>query len=80
MKNISYTNARAHLAHTMQQVCEDHDPVIITRSRSESIVMLSLSDFEAMQETYYLMKSPANAARLAEAIDEIEAMIERDTD
>jgi antitoxin YefM len=80
MRNISYTSARAHLAHTMQQVCEDHAPVIVTRSRSESVVVISLSDFEAMQETYYLMKSPANAVRLAEAIDEIEAMIERDTE
>jgi antitoxin YefM len=78
MRNISYTNARANLASTMQKVCEDHAPIIVTRASSEPIVMVSLSNFEAMQETCYLMKSPVNAARLADAINEIEAMIEKD--
>ncbi|MFU8797471.1 MAG: type II toxin-antitoxin system Phd/YefM family antitoxin [Gammaproteobacteria bacterium] len=80
MKSISYTNARAHLAHTMQQVCDDHTPIMVTRSRAEPVVVISLSDFEALQETCYLTKSPANATRLAEAIDEIETIIARDTD
>ncbi len=75
MLTISYTRARSNLAKTMQQVCVDHSPVVITRAQSEPVVMVSLSDFEAMQETNYLLKSPANAARLNEAIDEIEAMI-----
>jgi antitoxin YefM len=78
MRSISYTNVRAHLAHTMQQVCEDHAPIMVTRARAESVVVISLSDFEAIQETCYLTKSPKNAARLAESIDEIEAMINRD--
>ncbi|HEX4044240.1 MAG TPA: type II toxin-antitoxin system prevent-host-death family antitoxin [Gammaproteobacteria bacterium] len=78
MNSISYTAARSHLAKTMQQVCDDHAPVVITRSKSEPVVMISLSDFESMQETNYLMKSPQNAARLLEAMDEIEAMIETD--
>ncbi len=78
MATITYTTARAHLAKTMQRVCEDHVPITITRSHSEPVVMISLSDFETLQETHYLLKSPANAARLAEAIDEIETMIEKD--
>ncbi|MCE3238462.1 MAG: yefM [Gammaproteobacteria bacterium] len=78
MTTITYTSARAHLAKTMQRVCEDHVPIIITRSTAEPVVMLSLSDFEALQETHYLLKSPANAARLAEGIDEIEKMIADD--
>ena len=78
MTTISYTSARSHLAKTMQKVCDDHAPVIITRSKAEPVVMISLSDFEAIQETNYLMKSPANASRLIEAIDEIEAMIAND--
>jgi antitoxin YefM len=78
MDTISYTAARAHLAQTMQQICEDHTPMIITRSGSEPVVMMSLSDFKEIQETHYLMKNPANASRLAKAIDEIEAMIARD--
>jgi antitoxin YefM len=75
MLTISYTSARSSLAKTMEHVCEDHAPVVITRAKSEPVVMISLSDFESMQETYYLMKSAANAARLNESIDEIEAMI-----
>lgn len=78
MATVSYTSARSHLAKTMQKVCEDHTPIIITRAKAEPVVMMSLSDYEAMQETNYLMKSPANAARLAEAIDEIEKMIAKD--
>jgi len=78
MATISYSSARANLAKTMHKVCEDHTPIIITRSNAEPVVMISLSDYEAMQETNYLMSSPANAARLIEAIDEIETMIEKD--
>lgn len=76
MPTITYTSARANLAKTMHKVCEDHTPYIITRSNAEPVVMISLSDFEAMQETNYLMSNPANASRLAEAIDEIEKLIE----
>lgn len=78
MSTITYTTVRAHLAKTMQKVCEDHVPIIITRANSEPVVMMSLSDFEALKETNYLLKSPVNAARLAEAINEIEALIEKD--
>jgi antitoxin YefM len=75
MNTITYTSARSHLAKTMQKVCEDHTPVIITRAQSEPVVMISLTDYESLQETNYLMKSPANALRLVEAMDEIEEMI-----
>ena len=77
MKPVSYTAARSHLAETMNKVCEDHAPIMITRSKAEPVIMMSLSDYEAMQETNYLLKSPENAARLAEAINEIEKMIAR---
>lgn len=80
MATISYTSVRANLAKTMQKVCEDHTPYIITRSNAEPVVMISLADFEALQETHYLMRSPANAARIAESIDEIEKMISEDKD
>ncbi|HEX5485063.1 MAG TPA: type II toxin-antitoxin system Phd/YefM family antitoxin, partial [Limnobacter sp.] len=47
MDAISYTAARTNLAKTMEQVCEDHAPVIITRNKSQSVVMISLEDYEA---------------------------------
>jgi len=78
MATISYTSVRSHLAETMQQVCDDHSPIIITRAKAESVVMISLSDFESIQETYYLMRSPKNASRLTDAIQEIETLIAKD--
>jgi len=75
MKTISYTTIRANLAKTMQKVCEDHSPYIITRGETEPVVMISLSDFESLQETQYLLQNPKNAARLADSIAEIENMI-----
>ncbi len=71
MKAISYTSARSNLAKTMHQVCTDHDPVIITRKGNEAVVMLSLEDYESINETAYLLQSPKNARRLIEAIDEL---------
>ncbi len=56
----------------MDRVCADHTPVIITRNRDQSVVMLSLEDFESLEETAYLMRSPANAKRLLEAIHALE--------
>ena len=77
MNTVSYTSVRADLAKTMQKVCEDHTPVVITRAKAEPVVMISLSDFEELQETNYLMKSPANAKRLLDALDEIENLINK---
>ncbi len=72
MKAISYTAARENLADTMNSVCDDHDPVIITRKRNQAVVMLSLEDYESLSETAYLFRSPVNAKRLNDAIDSLE--------
>lgn len=73
MNAISYTAARENLASTMDQVCSDHTPVIITRNRDQAVVMLSLEDYESLEETAYLIRSPANAKRLLEAIHALES-------
>ena len=71
MTAITYTAARETLASTMDRVCIDHDPVIITRNRDQAVVMMSLEDYESLQETAYLLRSPANARRLMESIAEL---------
>ena len=72
MDAISYTAARENLASTMDKVCSEHAPVVITRKRDQSVVMLSLEDYSSLEETAYLLRSPANAKRLLEAIHSLE--------
>src|SRR5262245_49449897 len=73
MDAITYTHARSHLAETMEKVCDDHAPVIITRKNERSVVMISLEDYQALEETAYLLRSPKNARRLLESIAALEA-------
>ena len=71
MDTITYSAARANLARTMDRVCEEHEPLIITRNGERSVVMLSLEDFKSLEETAYLLRSPANARRLLSAIEQL---------
>jgi antitoxin YefM len=72
MNSISYTSARSSLAKTMEQVCNDHAPVAITRKGQGTVVMISMDDYQALEETAYLLRSPKNTRRLIEAIVELE--------
>jgi len=72
MTALTYTAARENLAVTMNKVCENHEPVIITRNRDQAVVMMSLEDYNALEETAYLTRSPANARRLLESIVSLE--------
>ena len=71
MDAITYTAARANLANTMDRVCQDHEPLIITRNGQKSVVMLSLEDYKSLEETAYLLRSPENAKRLLSAVDSL---------
>ena len=72
MDSISYTAARSNLAKTMEQVCDDHAPIAITRKGQGAVVMISMDDYQALEETAYLLRSPKNARRLIEAVAELE--------
>ncbi|MFZ1729965.1 MAG: type II toxin-antitoxin system prevent-host-death family antitoxin [Bacteroidota bacterium] len=72
MKAITYSNARQNLAKVMEGVCSDHQPVIVTRAMNDSVVMISLEEYEALEETAYLLRSPKNARRLLESLLELE--------
>ncbi|WP_422136501.1 type II toxin-antitoxin system Phd/YefM family antitoxin [Endozoicomonas sp. ALD040] len=73
MDVMSYSDFRAQLASTMDRVNDNHKPVMVTRQNGKPAVLMSVEDFNAYQETAYLMSSPENARRLNEAIAEIEA-------
>lgn len=73
MDTISYTVARANLAATMNRVCDDHEPLIITRNSEQAVVMMSLEDYKALEETAYLLRSTKNAQRLLTSIAQLEA-------
>ena len=73
MNVITYSHARSNLATTMDEVCEDHSPVIITRKNQRSVVMMSLDDYEALEETAYLIRSPKNVRRLIQSVAELES-------
>ncbi|MEJ2445382.1 MAG: type II toxin-antitoxin system prevent-host-death family antitoxin [Exilibacterium sp.] len=73
MDTISYSAFRTHLASTLDRVNDDHKPILITRQNGKPAVVMSLEDFQAYEETAYLMASPKNAERLNQAIAEVEA-------
>ncbi|EKE10493.1 MAG: prevent-host-death family protein [uncultured bacterium] len=72
MDAITYTQARKNFTDTMNRVCEDHIPLIITRQNQDPVVMLSLEDYNAIEETLYLLRSPRNAQRLLKALQAVE--------
>ena len=72
MKAITYTEARSRLAETIERVCEDHAPVTVTKRRDAAVVIMSLEDFKALEETAYLLRSPKNTRRLIESISQLE--------
>lgn len=73
MNVITFSEARASLKSVMDDVCKDHNPTVVTRVSGEHVVMLSLADFNSMEETMYLLSSPKNANRLMESIAQLKA-------
>jgi antitoxin YefM len=81
MRTTSYSDLRKNLASTLDQVTEDHEAVLITRDKGKpAAVLMSLEDYASFEETVHLLRSPRNAARLLQAIGELEngSGVERD--
>lgn len=72
MRTLTFSETRAHFAETLNRVVDDREPVIVTRAKRDSVVIMALDDYESMRETLYLLRSPANARRLFAAIDRME--------
>ncbi|OYN97025.1 antitoxin YefM [Propionibacteriaceae bacterium ES.041] len=73
MKTMSYSESRARYAEVLDGVINDREEVVITRAGHEPVVIVSLADYEALRETAYLMRSPANARRLLDAMERLES-------
>lgn len=73
MNTLTYSDARARFAETMEKVCDDHAPVVVTRKNHRSVVIMSLEDYHALEETTYLLKRPRNARRLLRSIADLDA-------
>jgi antitoxin YefM len=73
MNVLTYSDTRANLKDVMDRVVEDRAPVVITRQKAEAVVMVSLADWNAMEETLHLLSSKTNAERLRAAIQELDA-------
>ncbi len=73
MNILTFSEARASLKTVMDDVCRDHAPTVISRVNGEHVVMLSLADFNSMEETMYLLGSANNASRLMESIAQLKA-------
>ena len=73
METISISETRANLKAVVDRVVADKAPIAITRQKGEGVVMISQSEWDSIEETLYLLQSPANAKRLLESIAELDA-------
>jgi antitoxin YefM len=73
MKTISFSESRKHYAETLDTVLNDREEVVVTRAGRDPVVILALDEYESLKETAYLLQSPANAARILEAIAQLES-------
>jgi len=71
MRTVSYSEARQSFSATMNAAIDDREPVLITRQRGGNCVLISQDEYEAMEETAYLLRSPANARRLLQSVERI---------
>lgn len=71
MNALTYSHTRQHLADVMRTVNEDHEPVVVTSQRGKPVIIMSLDDYHALEETAYLLRNPTGSKRLLEAVEEL---------
>jgi len=82
MDHVSYTELRQNLKKHLDKVCDDRAPLVVTRRNGEPVVVLSLGEYEALEETLHLLSDPANAEHLRKSMAQADAgeFIEFDPD
>ena len=73
MQTVTYSEARENLKAVLDKAVSDRAPILITRQRGENVVVVSAEEWTGIEETIYLMSSPANAKRLMEGIARLDA-------
>ena len=73
MDTLTYSSARESLASVIDRVCVNHEPIVVTKKHEQSVVMISLEDYEALEATAYLLRSPKNARRILASLDDLDA-------
>ncbi len=73
MSVITSTALRENLSKILDEVCDSAAPLIVTRQNARPVVLISLEEFHAMEETMHLLSSPANAERLLDSIEQLNA-------
>jgi antitoxin YefM len=73
MGYVSYTELRQNLKKHLDSVCDSRAPLVVTRQNGEPVVMMSLAEYESLEETLHLLRDPTNAERLLQSIAEAEA-------
>ena len=73
MQITTYSNFRQNLKAFLDKVFVNHDPLFITRTNGEDVVVLSKTDYESLTETLHLLGNPNNAKRLIDGLKEFEA-------
>ncbi|MFI5193765.1 MAG: type II toxin-antitoxin system Phd/YefM family antitoxin [Chitinophagales bacterium] len=71
MRVVNYTEFRNQLAESLNAVNDDGDIVVVSRSKGKNVVVMSLDEYNSMQETLYLTSTKANRKQLDAAIDEM---------
>jgi antitoxin YefM len=71
MRVLNYTEFRNQLAESLNAVNDDGDIVVVSRSKGKNVVVMSLDEYNSMQETLYLTSTNANRKQLDAAIDEM---------
>lgn len=70
MEIINFSEARNNFKAVLDRVANDKDCTLIVRRDAEDAVLMSKSHYDSLMETFYLLKSPANAKHLEEATAE----------
>jgi antitoxin YefM len=73
MPHVNFTEFRQNLASHMDAVCDSRAPLVVTRQKGPSVVVISEEEYEGLQETIHLLRSPQNAEHLLKSIAALDA-------